>query len=302
MTRFTTGNCLGGLVLCLVLLSLAFSFPAETVDFSKIPDQGLKFKVSESMKFKMEGTVTAGEQELSMTQNMSGKQIYTQTYVKVKDGKILEIEREYEDAVQKMVVENDMMSEPHEQEMPNPLAWKHIRAKWNDDDEFTLEVKEEDAWKEAEDNIKARLNAKKVLQPNIPLPKGEKKVGDTWKLSAEELKSYFADSVKSVEDTEVDIEGTAEFELAEITEIKGVKCAVIKFKFNLTMKMGDNPSPKIDMSGLIHYSIDHKVFYGMKGKGTVKVEGEMEQMGQDISMDLTGPIEMEVKVKVLAVQ
>jgi len=105
-----------------------------------------------------------------------------------------------------------------------------------------------------------------------------------------------------MEEGEADVEGTADFELAEITEIKGVKCAVVKFKFNLSMTMGDNPSPKITMSGAIHYSLDHKIFYGMKGKGSVMVEGEMEQMGQAISMDLTGPLDLEVKVKVLDAQ
>jgi len=299
MTRFNSGWTLG-LLVAVALTGVAFAFPAETVDFSLTPQPGLKFKVSETQKIKIEGKLSFAEAEveINLDQAIDGKEVFTQTIKDVKDGKIVEVEREYEDAGQKVLTRTELLPEPQEMERTSPVAWKHVRASWKDDG-FSLVVKDDDVWKEAEDDIKRRLSPRRLLQPKMPFPPGPKKVGDSWELSAQDLKDYFADTAGGGGETETEVDGSARFTLTKVDDKQGPKCAVIEFEVTLKVRLGEGPTPEFTIKGELYYAIQARVFYGMKGAGTMRIKGEQTRGGQTVGLDLNGTLNSELKVEVL---
>lgn len=305
MTRKKSGRTIG-LLVAVALVSTAFAVPPDTVDFSLVPEAGLKFKVTEAQNITIQGKLayTDSEVEMNLDQKIDGKEVFTQTIKKVTDGRIVEIEREYEDAGQKMVTRTEMLPEPQELERSSPVAWKHFRAAWKEDG-FSLVVKDDDEWKEARDDIKQRLSPRRLLQPKMPFPAGPKKVGDSWELSAKDLKDYFADTAGGgAGASEVEVDGTARFTFVEVADFevsdkKAEKCAVIDFKIKLRVSLGDGPSPEFTLNGRLYYAIQPRIFYGMKGEGTMRIQGEQQRGGQTVRLDLNGTLKSNLKVEVL---
>ena len=176
-------------VLVLVLWGVPVSAAAqEAVDFSKAPAEGLKYKVVSKTHSEGTASQTRGEQTSELKMTGDRESTFVDTIVAVKEGKIVKLEREYEDVSSKMVMESDRSEAPREREQDSPLAWKHFRVEWNEDGEATVQVKSDDAWGNAEEALKRGLRPKRLRRPLFPLPAGKKTVGESWELSDEDVK------------------------------------------------------------------------------------------------------------------
>jgi len=283
-------------VAVLGLTAVTHAATLESVDFSKPPKEGAKFKLTETQKMSMKGTQEARGSEIELKISANGKEVYTHKILAVKENKVTKIEREYEDAGMKQTIEHSMMPEPQEQEMPNPLAWKTIRADIQDDG-FTIKVKDGDEWTEAEEKVRRHFTPHLLRHPLVPLPKGTKEVGESWELDGDELKKIFPPSRFGEESG--DIEGTYKATLDSISEINGVRCAVIKFTMKVTLEMQPGAELKFNLNGTAHYSLQHNFVIGMVIKGTITQEADVEQGGMTIKSSLNGDLGVDVKVKVL---
>ena len=263
-------------LLGIAALTLAFAAPETEVDFAKPPEQGKQFKVTEKVNvvFKMKVTINGEEQEIDVTQKQS--EVFTQKILAVKDGKIRQVEREYEDATASG--------------QATPLSWKRIRGAWDDDGELTLTMHADETWKPAPDSIRAFLTPGALLQPIAPFSKGVKKPGMTWEVDEKLLKKYFAPMRFGSPDATVSGEWSFIFE--GVSEIRGMKCAVLKHKLQLDVQnVQGGGSVAFTITGPIHYSLDHRFVVGMKAKGKISQEG---------AQDLDGTMDVEYKVKPLA--
>lgn len=256
------------------LLFLSQKTPNERVDFSRAPAQGLKFKMTRAITVKATSTRTRGETEMEKKISADLKEVFTQTYLEVKQDKVRKLGREYEDFSGKVVMESDMMPEPREKEEDDFLAWKHVRATWDDEGEITREVKEDDAWTAADERTCKWLNARTLLHPAFPLPMKEKEMGDTWKLDSGKV---IRDIIKgpSMKVDRVDFEGTVEVKLADIRKYKELRCAVLEFSVDVQSKKED--SPNIKMKGAAYYSLKHRIVVGLESEGTLKIDAAREE-------------------------
>jgi hypothetical protein len=240
----------------LVVASFAFARGLEEVDFDAPRKKGLKYKLTEAVKGRMAGKISMNGEEVDIEQEINSKEVFTETVLDVKDGKITQLLREYEEA--------------GEDEAPSPLAWKTFRAEWNDDDELSLRYKDGDAWKKADDTMRAFLNNTTLLHPTCPTPKGKKSVGDTWEVTEKQFKEYFPPARFGYTDAEV--EGEFNLKLASIAEFQKMKCAVIEFQTEVTVSSERTSAMTIKVKGKAHYSLDHRIFVGMTGTGTLTLE------------------------------
>ena len=101
------------------------------------------------------------------------------------------------------------------------------------------------------------------------------------------------------DDEEMPIDGTGTFELAEIKDVAGLSCGVIKFKIALNLELPQGAKADMSIKGTALYSLKFRTFVDLKMKGTMKIEGEMEQMGMTMEMNMGGELKSEYKVKVL---
>lgn len=276
--------------------AVTFAATLESVDFSKPPKEGAKFKLTETQKMTMKGTQEGQGTEIELSITANGKEVYTHKILAVKENKVTKIEREYEDAGMKQTIEHSMLPEPREQEMPNPLAWKTIRADIQDD-AFTIKVKDGDEWTEAEEKVRRHFTSHLLRHPLVPLPEGTKEVGESWELDGDDLKKMFPPSRFGEQSGE--IEGTYKGTLDSIADVKGDRCAVIKFTMKITLELQPGAELKFDLNGTANYSLQHNFVTGMVIKGTITQKAEIEQMGTTITSSLKGNLAVDVKVKVL---
>jgi len=275
-----------------ILAGYAFALPQDTVDFTKPPAKGLKYKVIQKRTGQSETTLAVSDREpREISQTTSGKMVFTQTILEVKDGKIVKLDRVYEEAGSR--TENDQMPEPREQE--NPLAWKHIRAEWNEDGECKVEIKEGDEWTEPEDKMKRRLRPQMLRNPLIPLPEESKKVGDSWELDEEAAKKFFGKPPTLPGEDAPEIEREAKFKITGITDFKEMKCAVIK----MVSKISVDESMSQTMEATCYYSLKHCIIVGMKGTGTNRVNRTMERGEMIFEIDSSGTQKINAEVKIL---
>ena len=262
------------ILLCSPFLFISLRTPGESVDFSRAPAQGLKFKMTRTITVKATSTRTRGETEVETTVSADLKEVFTQAYLEVKQGKVRKLGREYEDFSSHMVMESDKMPEHKVKEKDGFLAWKHVRATWNDEGEITREVKEDDEWTAAGDMICMWLNAGTLLHPAFPLPKKEKEVGDTWEPDA---KKVVMNIIKGpgMKIDKVDFEGSVEVKLADIRKYKELRCAVLEFSIDVTSEQGNNPGVK--MKGSAFYSLEHRIVVGLESEASIKMGGEREE-------------------------
>jgi hypothetical protein len=278
------------------LTAVTFAATLESVDFSKPPQEGAKFKVTETQKMTMKGTQEARGQEIDLSTNVDVKQVYTHKILAVKENKVTKIEREYEDSGMKQTVESSMSPEPREQETPNPVAWKTIRADIQDDT-FTVKVKDGDEWTEAEEKIRNLYTSHLLRYPLVPLPDGPKEVGESWELEGDDIKKIFPPSRFGEQGGEVD--GSFKGTLEGISEINGTRCAVLKVQTQMTVEPREGIELKINLKGTAHYSLAHNFVIGMVMKGTVTQNIEIEMMGTTVKSSLGGDLVVTAKVKVL---
>jgi len=283
-------------VVVLGLSAATFAATLESVDFSKPPQAGSKFKFTETTKMNMKGSQEAGGNEMEMSITGNGKEVFTHTILEVKENKITKIEREYEDAGMKQTIEMSVLPEPREQEQPDPLAWKTVRAEI-EDDAFTMKVKDGDEWTEAEEKIRKKFTPELLRHPLIPLPKGTKEVGESWSLQGEELKKIFPPTRFGEEGGELD--GKYKATLDGIAEVNGIRCAVIKVQGEINLQPREGVEVKLVLNGKAHYSLQHNFVIAMVMKGMISQKADVEQMGTQITSSLTGDLTVDVKVKVL---
>jgi len=303
--------------LVLAAISFAgFTLPdaGETVDFSKAPAPGLKFKVTVKSTSESSRTMTMDENEpVASKSTVTSEQVYTQAVLKVKDSKIVKLEREYEDHSTRTVREGgrsgrrprrEGRGEAGPQERENPLAWKHIRIEWTED-EAKVTVKEDEEWTEPEGRLKRMIRPERFRSHAIPLPKETKDVGDTWELSEEEAKKFFKPRIRrrggrggrggGGEGEEVDVDIEAEFEFADITDYKERRCAVIKMK--VTMSLGEDSTQKTVSSG--YFSLKHRIFLGIESKTTAEMKRTMERRERTIAIEMSMEGKSTYAVKIL---
>lgn len=280
-------------LLSLWIVPLASAGPQDTVDFSLAPAKGLKFKVTEKQTTKTEGSITIDDMEpRPMNGSTKKTTIYTQTILDVKDGKIVKLEREYEESG--TTRESDRSPEPQERE--SPLAWKHVRAEWKDD-ECKVEVKEDDEWTEPGGGLKRHLSPGRLRNPLIPLPGEAKNVGDSWELDEEALKKFFGKTrpPTGMGEDAPEIERKASFKFTHIVVWKEMKCAAIKMK--LKVSAGEIMSQTSDVT--CFYSLKHRIVVGMKGTGSQEVNASREMGSRSMKIESSGTSQINTEVKIL---
>lgn len=288
----------------LVLMAAVFLVSAsaqEAVDFSKAPPAGLKYKLVSRSHSEGSMSGTMGEQSFEQKQTSDRESTYVDTILAVKDGKIVKMEREYEDVSTKMVVESDRLEAPREREQDSPLAWKHFRVEWSEDGEATAKVKEEEAWGAVEDQIKQRLRPKQLRRPFFPLPRESKTVGESWELSDEEVKAYFPPRRRrgrggGEESPPIPQKVSGKLTLEEITDFQDLRCAVIKARFSV--EIGESGDNKTKLEQTCYYSLKHRIVVGIRGtsNGSTSRSGERGGRSFEVSSSSTGKFEVKVTI------
>jgi len=274
MNRVFSTRHLFVILLLAPLFFLSLGPGDDTVDFSLAPAQGLKFKMTRTVVVRATSIRTRGDTEVEMKMSADLKEVFSQTFLEVKQGKVRKLDREYEDFSGKMVVENEMLPEPRVNEEEGFLAWKHVRAAWDDDGEITHEVKEEEEWKGAGEKICKWLNAGTLLHPAFPHPGKVKKVGDSWDLDPVKVMDIIKGPSMKIGKTRFD--GTTEVKLVDIRPYEKLECAVLEFTFDVESK-GDDEEPELKMKGTAFYSLKHRIVVGMKASGSLKMSGERDR-------------------------
>lgn len=297
-------------IACALAVALAMPFVAfapqdedaapatDSIDFDLRPESGLKIAVKGKMSVALDGMMSQGEMEHSFKQSMAESQAYSQKFLEVRENKITKVERVYEESTIKTKLELDMLPEPRETEDENDVAWKSFRADLSGE-EVKLEVKDGDDWTPASSRVQKQLTRRRLESPLMPLPKGKKRVGESWEFTGKELKDYFQDSSSDDEEMDVQMEGTGTFELAEIKPIAGVLCGVVKFKLQLSMELQAGITAKMAMTGTAIYNIKHRVYTEVKLNGTMNAEGESEQAGEGGSLEMKGKVAQQVTAKIV---
>lgn len=300
-TRRVSGRLLRGGLFALALACIAFAAPDDGVDFSLCPAAGLKFKLVDEQSMRCTGKVVLGdnEQDMDLTESITATETYVQTMLETRHGEVVALEREYEDVSQKIVAETSIpSSKPQEIEQTLAVAWKHYRARWKDG-ELTLEVKAEDSWQEPAEAARKRLTAQALRNPIVPLPQGNKSIGDSWELDAKALRDYFTDVGEIGGSAESPVDGSARFKFAAIEDLDGDRCAVIDFEIKLEVG-SDDETYSFTLAGKIHYSLRHRIPVRMQGEGPLEVKSDREQLGRAMNVRLQGTRSMNRTVKVLA--
>ena len=279
--------------IALALLAVALApaaFAGDSIDFTKAPAQGAKFKVTEVNNAVINVSAEANGQTFEMKTKVTGKEAYTHKILEVKDGQTVVIEREYEDAGSKTVTEAAMLPEPQEKDDESPLAWKVIRASWNDGT-LELKVKDGEDWKAAEEKIASKLTSKALHSPLLPLPAGPKEVGESWELDSDALKEYFpSEQFGGAAGSEMN--GEFKATLKSIQEVDGLECGVIEFTLKLTVESGEGPSMSFDLKGTAHYSTKHCFVIKTVADGKMTSEFEGEQQGVSVSQKVNGDMKL----------
>lgn len=279
------------------VLPWAAAQEAETVNFNALPNVGLKYKVTATQSQRSQRTISIGDQDpREMTSDTKSKYVFTQSILEIKNGKISKLARKYEDYENKGTLEMSGQ-DPRELDNEAPLAWKHVRISW-EDDEVTVEVEEDEEWSEPEGRLRRMIRPKRWRQSAIPLPKEPKKVGDTWELTGEEAEKAFPRTPRRNRQGELmelpDRELKVAYEFASIGEHQKMRCAVIKMK--LTSEIEDQG--KTESTYEIHYSLEHRIVVGIKTqtKGSTSVEREIGDRSFTMESERSGKTTMTVKI------
>lgn len=268
---------------------------AQEVDFSQKPKSGLKTKITMTQSSTGSQQMSMGEREFGMTFSTTRKEIYTQTLVEVTDGKIMKLERNYEDSgsTLKATVNGD---EREPQERESPLAWKHVRIVWSEDGDATATVKEDDEWVEPEGSVKKSIRPKRWRR-GPPLPTGTKKVGESWEVSGEEAHKLFGMQARTGPDgEEVPLpDMTARFELASMATLRDMPCAVLKMEMT-----SEREGSKSTTRATLHYSLEHRVIVQVESSG--EESGSREREGPDgatVHQERSGTNKQKITVEIL---
>ena len=257
---------------------------AQTVDFSLTPDKGLKFKLTRTTNVSGTARMTVGEEEHERKQEGSIKEVFTQTYLEVTEGKVRKIERAYEEMTSSMK-RTGTDGDPRTDEQESMLEWKTFRGEWNEDDKFTLTMKDDETFDEAEEKFRKRLNAKRLLMPVVTLPSKKKKVGESWKIDP---KATILDlmAVPTERDSEQggtpDFDGEGSITFSGVTKHKEMECAVLQLELDAESEMRGRPGPSFTMKGTAYYSLKHRIVVGFAGKATIKMESENRSGGFEL--------------------
>ena len=272
----------------------------EEVDFGLAPGPGLQFQLVETETLERKGKQIIGRDELTVdfTARATRKNVFTQTIQKVENNQIVELERAYEDVRQKTTARTGNDEPAAEKIYDDPLAWKRLRATWTDG-KLSIKVRADDAWKNPDEAIRARLSSSRLRQPVFPFPPETRKVGDTWEMDGRQIRDYFVEAAEPVAGRRIEIEGSARFQFKQFAEVNGVRCAEIHFQTEITLKFSDRLKPQISTTGTLYYSIPHRILFGLKAEGTMNSRGELDQQGKTISVQSRGTVRTEIQVKVL---
>lgn len=275
------------------LLAVALApaaFAGDSIDFTKAPAQGAKFKVTDTVNADANMEIEGNGQTFAIQSKTTVKKVFSHKILEVKDGKITLIEREYEDAGMKQVVQAPMFPEPQEKDEESPLAWKVIRAKWNDD-ALELEVKDGDDWKAAEEKIANEFTAASLRSPLLPLPDGSKEVGESWELDSDAVKAFFPSKQFGGSDGS-EMSGEFKATLKSIQEVDGLECGVIEFTLKLTIETGEGQSTSLNLKGTAHYSTKYRFVIKTDAGGKMTSEFEGEQQGVSVSRKVSGDLKL----------
>ncbi len=276
-------------------LALPVASAAQEVDFSLKPKPGLKTKVTTQQTSTGSQRVSAGERDFEMKFETSRKGVYTQTLLAVKNGKIMKLERNYEDSGSTLkATVNGEDREPQEREAA--LAWKHVRIEWSEDGDAAVTVKEDEEWVEPEGSLKKAIRPKRWRR-GPPLPNEAKSVGETWEISGEDAHKLFQMEPRTGRDGEEialpDV--TARFEFASIATLRKMKCAVLKMEMT-----SEREGSKSTTRATLHYSIEHRVIVQVESSG--EESGSREREGPDgstIEQERSGTSKQKVTVEIL---
>jgi hypothetical protein len=294
------GRIVTGGLLALALLCAASRGLDEEVDFARRPAAGLRFRVTDKQEIRCAGKVTRENdpEAMDLTQQISSEASFAQTVVEVKDGEIIALEREYEEVSRKITARTSRVDEPQEIEQSDGVAWKHYRARWKDG-ELVLEVRDEDTWRAPGEQAKRRLSPTRLRDPLVPLPRGRKKVGESWELEGPVLRDYFSDLGETGTATGRELDGSARFTLTGFEDLTGDRCAVIAFELKLEVE-AELERYAFTLTGQIHYSLRHRIVVRMKGDGPLRIASDREQLGRAMQIRLTGTRTMDRTVKILS--
>jgi len=248
----------------------------EGVDFSRPPDQGMRIKVTEQIKGRLTGTLEIGGNEVAIGSPLDATEIYVHTVLEVKERKVLKIQREYE--------------ESGGEDDATPLAWKTLRATWEEDGdgEGSITVKEDEEWKPAGELLTRFVTLRSLRQPILLLPPRKMEAGQSWEFGAKEIRRYFP-AVK-LGNAAAKLGGEGKITFREVARIKDEKCAVLDVEIQIDSSIEGTEVSTTRLAGVVHYSLEHRVIVGLKGKGTMKRYGPAA---------MSGSLQLEYKVKVL---
>jgi hypothetical protein len=289
-------------VLSCLFLSITFAIgyaaPQETIDFARLPAQGLKFSVS-SATSTTTMVVTPEDGQSTTTKETSRRtNVFTQEILALKDGEVVRVERDYGDCGASTTLESESATEPREMERASPLAGRRIRVGWHGK-VVKIGEREGGKWVEASGRVKRSIRLGRVRRPIIPLPKTRKKVGETWEFGPQELKDYFSFSNLRFLGYDADEEGPAMkavFRIARVLRYEGMNCALIKMSLHISV--GEGVSKSID--GVCYFSLRHRIVVGMKATGRSIIDRRGEQGGVRFLFKSETNSKMAATVKILA--
>lgn len=254
------------------------------------------------------------------------KCVITDRYVRVKDGRPLELDRTYDELTR---TERNTSRKPgdedesvEEKAKESDLESKTVRFSWN------AKTEEYDTAFAGEDGAAALLeDLKEDIDFRGFLPADDVRVGDTWKLDGKhfsqllgiggDLHFHEAGEEEKEDDGEdfgsqldENMSGEALLKFAEVREKDGLRLAVItfesEFKSHAEMKkQGFHVEAELDPEGELLWDLEANRIHALEVKSTLtmtmkgdqKVGPEDQQQDMHMEIALAGSIEIEVLIK-----
>ncbi|MBN2490454.1 MAG: hypothetical protein JXQ29_06360 [Planctomycetes bacterium] len=279
----------------------------DEVDFGRPPVEGLWFSRVRQIDTEPGGEVRA---DGLGTQRQRQKMVYTEDYSekidKVEGRKVTALKRQYVAATTLSEIETDRMLNPAKDQHEELYSGHDFLVQWGADGTMSLSVLHTEdpsrppigenlTLREASEAVRSALeHAFDYPGPFLPADDRPRRVGDSWTLSEEALNRIlprrpdqplrgtmaitftavdpeFAVKVSTVEESP---EG---FLLARAPVDRKVACAVLNARASLRNEPqeGEALPLRLELSGTLHYSLEHRLILQFDLAGTLRIEGTL---------------------------
>lgn len=232
------------------------------------------------------------------------------TYAKTKDGRILDLVREFE----KIALHTDMGESSNDEDMLSKLGTKSVRFTWNEEDKKHARAFEGGS---GDDKIIESLEAD--MDVTCLLPSKSVSVGDTWEVLGPNLGGLFLPggmidtSEEKGDGPDIDVEkaqellrdAVAKFKVTctykGITEQDGVKLGAIELSFDdkAELDLGDFLRDALsEQMGEAEADLELRVSMALKGQGTLTWDmaaGHAHALDMSAEVTLNGSLSVEAE-------